>query len=209
MPKARDWRVEAARRREAHERLRAWAADVYALAPAARPFGQRGQYPKPPYPKAEDGSHLCRWCGVSLAGKQRSRWWCGKDCVHEFRIRADWNYIRAAIIKRDTVCKICGGASYDQSRHHVHIYYDDDAFLTWEQYHQVDRDERRELNRVCKLVADWDVDHIVAVADGGTDAPENLRLLCGRCHATVTAGQHQRWALERRAAEPQMALLPP
>lgn len=34
----------------------------------------------------------------------------------------------------------------------------------------------------------WDVDHIVRVADGGTDDPTNLRLLCWRCHKGVTAG---------------------
>lgn len=30
--------------------------------------------------------------------------------------------------------------------------------------------------------AAFEVDHIVRVIDGGTDAPENLRTLCHRCH---------------------------
>ncbi len=44
----------------------------------------------------------------------------------------------------------------------------------------------------------FEVDHIVAVNDGGTDDPANLRLLCEVCHHEVTAAQHQRWARERR-----------
>lgn len=36
----------------------------------------------------------------------------------------------------------------------------------------------------------WDVDHIIRVTDGGTDDPENLRLLCMTCHTKV--GYEQR-----------------
>ena len=32
-----------------------------------------------------------------------------------------------------------------------------------------------------------DVDHIMAKSQGGTDAMDNLRLLCRRCHADATA----------------------
>lgn len=36
-----------------------------------------------------------------------------------------------------------------------------------------------------------DVDHIIAVADGGTDARENLRGLCNPCHKKHTADQNR------------------
>ena len=39
----------------------------------------------------------------------------------------------------------------------------------------------------------WQVDHIVPVRNGGTDDPENLRLLCHDCHVAV--------GYEQRAAE--------
>ena len=41
----------------------------------------------------------------------------------------------------------------------------------------------------------WEVDHILPVADGGTDDPENLRLLCVPCHKGVTAA----WRRSRAA----------
>jgi len=42
--------------------------------------------------------------------------------------------------------------------------------------------------RICGAKAS-DVDHIVAVADGGTDARSNLRALCHEHHKQVTAAQ--------------------
>lgn len=36
-----------------------------------------------------------------------------------------------------------------------------------------------------------DADHIIAVADGGTDARENLRGLCNSCHKKHTAKQNR------------------
>lgn len=44
----------------------------------------------------------------------------------------------------------------------------------------------------------WEVDHITPVKDGGTDDPENLRLLCHDCH--VTAGIQQRRARRAKVA---------
>lgn len=46
----------------------------------------------------------------------------------------------------------------------------------------------------------WQVDHITPVRNGGTDDPENLRLLCHDCHVAV--GYEQ-----RRAEKPQADLL--
>jgi 5-methylcytosine-specific restriction protein A len=50
----------------------------------------------------------------------------------------------------------------------------------------------------------WDVDHIVPVADGGTDDPLNLRLLCIPCHVAV--GYEQRGA--RRDDDSDQQVLP-
>ena len=46
---------------------------------------------------------------------------------------------------------------------------------------------------------EWEVDHIVAVEDGGTDDPANLRLLCKRCHKERTALQRRQKAIDRRS----------
>lgn len=45
--------------------------------------------------------------------------------------------------------------------------------------------------RLCEVsideLIDFEVDHIRPIADGGDDDPVNLRLLCERCHKSVTA----------------------
>ncbi len=33
----------------------------------------------------------------------------------------------------------------------------------------------------------WEVDHIISVALGGSDRPENLQVLCAACHGSKTA----------------------
>lgn len=53
----------------------------------------------------------------------------------------------------------------------------------------------------------WDVDHIVRVIDGGTDDPENLRLLCMTCHKEV--GYEQRGTKLPEPTEPHPDLFDP
>lgn len=44
--------------------------------------------------------------------------------------------------------------------------------------------------QMCNALSVWlQVDHIVPLAKGGTDAPGNLRALCKACHAAATAQQ--------------------
>lgn len=50
-----------------------------------------------------------------------------------------------------------------------------------------------------RIASDWfDVDHIVPLADGGTNALENCRTLCCRCHRAVTAD----WRRQRARGRP-------
>jgi len=44
----------------------------------------------------------------------------------------------------------------------------------------------------------WDVDHIQEIADGGTDALENLQLLCSSCHADKTRVNQMVRAADKR-----------
>lgn len=41
----------------------------------------------------------------------------------------------------------------------------------------------------CRCRAASHVDHVVALAAGGTDDPANLRALCHACHSAKTAGE--------------------
>ena len=35
----------------------------------------------------------------------------------------------------------------------------------------------------------WDIDHIIPLALGGSDTPDNLQILCRSCHSTKTVKQ--------------------
>lgn len=163
----------------------AMAERVYSLPPAERPYGVRGVYPKPPYyPKNADGLTPCRWCQ-----KPQKKGWCSKECVADFFARSDWNTIASNIRKRDKVCRICGGQRARAGREWtIHAEY---GYM-----HE---------GRACDLVYSWEVDHIKAVSEGGDDHPDNLRLLCGRCHLEITNAQATRWAAERRQARSALA----
>lgn len=79
--------------------------------------------------------------------------------------------MRAHIIERDEFCQLCGGACYRRE-----VSYTSRA---WDETGQ----HRLEYTRVGP---EWHVDHVIPCAEGGTDDPDNLRLLCGRCHKLVT-----------------------
>lgn len=47
---------------------------------------------------------------------------------------------------------------------------------------------------VALVVGAWESDHVVELADGGTNALENLRILCKPCHKRKTAEKRRRRA---------------
>lgn len=153
-------------------------------------WGQRGSIALPRLRKGEDGRYLCRWCWGAVPAPRRL--WCSPACVHDYRQRSDWSYIRDRIIERDKVCACCGGCRYSCKGGARR------APIGWgvrESYWHT-----RELRRAANdgsvwgpfnvIEARWEVDHILAVADGGTDDPSNLRLLCVPCHHERTAFWH-------------------
>ena len=144
----------------------------------ARPYGQRGNIALPGFRRDAEGRALCRWCDQPVPRGRQS--WCSKKCVEEWRERGDWNHIRRKIIERDKVCQMCGGQRYHRD-------------------YEIKTDPRYP-SRIAQtvLTRGWDVDHIVAVEDGGTDDPANLRLLCRRCHKERTALQRREQAMKRR-----------
>lgn len=100
--------------------------------------------------------------------------------MDEWRERGDWNHIRQQIIDRHKVCRICGGQRFHRA-------------------YEIKADARYP-SRIpeTRLTTGWDVDHIVACEDGGTDDPQNLRLLCRACHKDVTRLQRKLKAMRRR-----------
>lgn len=187
-------------------------------------YGQRGSGPRLGAIETDSiGRTLCRWCRKPVAPPRKT--WCSQFCVDEYLSRAQWPVMRLKIIERDKVCQVCGGCSWNKLlgiSYRVKTAYalpeDERGAQDLDGWGTLTRDQawarvRGDMSRrrfsaerdgnwpdgsYCQVVVKWEVDHIIAVKDGGTDDPSNLRLLCVPCHARVTADQRARWASEAR-----------
>lgn len=111
-------------------------------------------------PKGTNGKRLCGWCDHDLPKYRRS--WCSDQCAEKFQRVWSWGALREYIIGRDVVCQRCGS--------------DWAGWLRTKPTGMYSRDPR-DRNQCLLERAPWQVDHIFPVKDGGTDDPENLRLL--------------------------------
>lgn len=165
----------------------------------AHGWGQRGNYPLPPSTTdPETGKKLCRWCQVPVP--KGRLYWCGPVCVEEYRLRGDWNHLRDYIIKRDREkgCAICGGQRYGPTLRVERR----DKGITYRYLPGFNGRPLEGWGPFNPVALAWEVDHIKAVADGGTDEPRNLRLLCRPCHLDTTRSWRR-----GRADGPQQSLL--
>jgi 5-methylcytosine-specific restriction endonuclease McrA len=90
--------------------------------------------------------------------------------VEAYQVVWNWAAVRTFVMLRDrNTCQLCGTT---------------DPPLPEEKEHQLW--DGGPTTRTRYRFDPWDVDHIIPVADGGTDDPENLRLLCIPCHRSVT-----------------------
>lgn len=138
----------------------------------------------------------CRWCGDEIPKGTRRTSYCSAQCYHDCWLRISWSTMRNHITKRDERCRLCGNHSYKA----LHRYgyelvsapvYDGGRMIKEGQY-----------ARFTAIEVDWHVDHIKPVIEGGTDDPENLRLLCGQCHKRITREWHGERAAKRRQSLP-------
>lgn len=146
-------------------------------------WGQRGKLEQEPQRKG-----CCRWCGDPLTGRRTS--YCSDKCKEETWLRIVWSALRDHIIARDKMCRLCDGASYKAN-----------SFDTWALAHDYGNRSYKPMEfdgPGVRVEPEWHVDHIKPIAEGGTDDPANLRLLCGRCHKRVTKEWHGERAAARR-----------
>lgn len=155
-------------------------------------YGVRGAYLIPQKVTDKDGNPRCRWCLGPVEKPRRS--WCSQKCVDEYNERA-WPVLTGIIKERDGFCRICLRRSYKVIKNRWEL-------RTDPEFYDLPRMERPEYSPLYEY---YEVDHIVAVAEGGTDHPDNLRLLCSDCHKQVTREQRARWAAEKREPDPQQA----
>lgn len=122
----------------------------------------------------------CTWCGEQV-GKGRRRW-CSDECVLEYQSRCQPSVQAKLVLERDRhVCQECGRNTQQSEdewyewRRSSPMGYMSDAAMRKREAMGYARNRWRE------------VDHIVPVIDGGGLCRlDNLRVLCGACHARVT-----------------------
>jgi len=129
----------------------------------------------------------CTWCGEPVTKGRRL--WCSDACVEGFQLRCCPNTARAFVIRRDkNICQLCGfdthGAESTFRRELVLLRRDS----TLAPYHlAIAIAELERKHHVARRVV-REVDHIVPVIEGGgLCTVDQLRLLCGMCHAGVTS----------------------
>jgi len=128
----------------------------------------------------------CTWCGQQVA-KGRSTW-CSDECVRAFNLRCSTSHQAAFVIKRDKgICQICGRDTVESENQF------DEAWKTERKnYGPYFKDygpaELKLKEQFGYGRGRWsEVDHKKPVCEGGgLCSVENLRLICGACHADET-----------------------
>ena len=147
----------------------------------------------PPWPPVNPllGPHrrrLCR-CGCGQEVPPPRRTWASAECVERVRLRCDWAVVRKHVYELHRgLCALCG-CHPESLRAQVR-----EALL---------EGDRRPLERAAaegwpRLGRGWyEIDHITPVCEGGdAQGRANLRVVCYRCHLTLTAALNR----TRRAA---------
>lgn len=158
----------------------------------------RRRRPDPDHPAYDpgatgpDGLPQCRRCLAQLPPGQRD--FCSAACRHEALMRLSPAYARAQVFARDQgVCYHCrlDGGRLDRVLRHL-AYRDGEADAEGGAAALAVL-EALGLGRRRRLISSWQMDHRLAVAEGGGDCGlGNYRTLCLRCHASATRALHRR-----------------
>lgn len=134
-----------------------------------------------------NGFRLCRWCKKEVQPPRRT--FCSDECIHEWRIRSNTNYLREHVYKRDLgVCALCNSDTRFQK---IQL----ENTLRENNY-----DEKASSYSVLLVVLKvtvsearkslWQADHILPVIDGGGSCGlSNIQTLCIKCHK-LKSGKH-------------------
>ena len=129
------------------------------------------------------GANLC-FCGCAREVQKPRRNWFSEDCIHNWKVRNDPQYVRSLVFRRDGgICAICADNTEAIRA----------ATITAElRTHDPGWVARYRKSR-------WQADHIIPVVRGGGQCGlENYRTLCIPCHKTVTAKLARERANEKK-----------
>ena len=134
-----------------------------------------GRVKRTQVPRGPNGRGLCRWCGLEVPPRRFT--FCSAGCVHEWKLRSQPAYLRAAVLLRDK--GRCGGCGVD-------------TLLELRRLKRSRGSRRLELmahwGLKTKLRSLWDADHITPVVEGGGECDLlNLRTLQRRRFANACA----------------------
>ncbi len=130
----------------------------------------------------------CTWCGGHVPKGRRT--WCSDACVTAFNLRCSPQHQTAFVMKRDGgICRVCGRdtvASEKQYREAWAAVKDQYGYA----YSQYGKAQLALKAKFGFARGGWrEVDHEVPVIlGGGLCTVDKLRLVCGCCHAELTAG---------------------
>ncbi|GEM49159.1 HNH endonuclease [Deinococcus cellulosilyticus] len=190
------------------ERQKAATARV---AHSQKPPGYRRFTPQSELPAErfdENGNRLCRLCSTPLSGRRRS--WCSQDCQDHWLIRSMPSFARKKVFERDRgVCAECGVDAHTRdSRIARQVRAEEKRVKAILSPQQLKQHLQSHLQQVAtefgldtpKMMG-WQMDHIVAVEDGGGECGlENLQTLCTVCHKKKSKAQAAVRSRKRKAS---------
>lgn len=139
--------------------------------------------------KGPNGRNLCRSCQVEVTPPRRT--FCSDECVHLFRMKTDWSYLKKLVKARDKgICRNCG---LDCKRLKKEL-----RLLRGEALVKKCAELDLPLSRSRGNL--FDIDHVIPIADGGEAFPglEGLLLLCYFCHRDKTRKEAKERAKKKK-----------
>lgn len=159
--------------------------------------------PEHEMPKGPNGRKLCRWCQQEVPPPKRT--FCGPECLHEYSLRKDSQYLRRCVENRDGgICALCGldteklkriakkldrldwETTEGKSKINWHgktskIYIKITAKYPWSYKLCHSMSMKQKINWF------WEADHILEVVKGGGACGlDNIQTLCIGCHRQKT-----------------------
>lgn len=141
----------------------------------------------------------CRHCPATFLPVKKAQQFCTRQCLHSF--------LRVRKLKQHT-CRYCGIAFQPRKGDAIHcsiICYGlsqrGDTKRSGKNFSNTQKRKIAQRDglhcRVCGVLENLDVDHILAICNGGDNSLENGQILCDRCHTQKTKSDRRLFASTR------------